>query len=95
MKNDNFFQVHKTVRGVRIVVATFEIVQYSEKAVAVFGDDTFHIKDLLLGINGLYNERLKYGNDIAKGWIFYHRRKDELINLIMSGQVAKRFMKKR
>lgn len=94
MKNDNLFQVHKTVRGVRIVVATFEVVQYSEKAIAVFGEDTFHIKDLLLGMDGIFNERLKYGNDIAKGWIFYHKRKGAVINLLMSWPVAKRFMKK-
>ena len=95
MKNDNFIEVHKTVRGVRIVIATFEVIQYSEKAIALFGDDTFHIRDLLSGMDGLYNERLKYGNDIAKGWIFYHKKKDEVINLLMSGPVVTRFMKTR
>lgn len=52
------------VEGVRV-----EIVDYSEKAIAVFGD-TEPIKDILGGLFGRFNRRLTRGTEKCAGWIF-------------------------
>lgn len=46
-----------------------EIVEYSEKAIAVFGD-TKPIKDVLKGLNGLFRANLTYNGERRAGWIY-------------------------
>ena len=47
----------------------FEIIDYSEKSIAVIGD-TKNIKESLKEIGGVFNPRLRCG----AGWIFSKRR---------------------
>lgn len=58
-----------------------EIVDYSEKAVAVFGD-TKAIKDELKSIGGKFNPRLNYNGGKRAGWVFPKSKLGELDNLI-------------
>lgn len=55
----------------------FEIVDYSEKAIALFGD-TKPIKDLLKAMGGKFNPRLAYKADKRAGWIFQTSKRAEL-----------------
>jgi hypothetical protein len=55
----------------------FEIVDYSEKAIALFGD-TKAIKDLLSAMGGKFNPRLTYGDSKKAGWIFSRIKRSEL-----------------
>ncbi|SHG28275.1 hypothetical protein [Dysgonomonas macrotermitis] len=55
----------------------FEIVDYSEKAIALFGD-TKAIKDLLSAMGGKFNPRLTYGDSKKAGWIFSKAKRSEL-----------------
>ena len=53
-----------------------EIVEYSEKAIAVFGD-TKPIKNVLKGLNGLFRANLTYNGERRAEWIYsrkYMRR---------------------
>lgn len=56
---------------------SFEIVDYSEKAIALFGD-TKAIKDLLSAMGGKFNPRLTHNNEKRAGWIFSRSKKTEL-----------------
>ncbi len=56
---------------------SFEIVDYSEKAIALFGD-TKAIKDLLKAMGGKFNPRLAYKADKRAGWIFQTSKREEL-----------------
>lgn len=47
----------------------FEIIDYTEKSIAVFGD-TKSIKDDLKAMGGRFNSRLNYNGEKAAGWIF-------------------------
>ncbi len=55
----------------------FEIVDYSEKAIALFGD-TKSIKDLLLAMGGKFNPRLAHSQKKQAGWIFSKTKRAEL-----------------
>lgn len=55
----------------------FEIVDYSEKAIALFGD-TKEIKDLLKAMGGKFNPRLTHNDEKRAGWIFSKLKRDEL-----------------
>ncbi len=55
----------------------FEIVDYSEKAIALFGD-TKPIKDLLSAMGGKFNPRLTYKDTKRAGWIFSRTKRTEL-----------------
>ena len=48
---------------------SLEIVEYSEKAIAVFGD-TKPIKDVLKDLNGLFRANLTYKGERRAGWIY-------------------------
>ena len=52
-----------------------EIVEYSEKAIAVFGD-TKPIKGILKDLNGLFRANLTYNGERRAGWIY--SKKQEL-----------------
>lgn len=55
----------------------FELINYSLKAIALFGD-TKPIKDLLSAMGGKFNPRLTHNNEKKAGWIFSHSKKNEL-----------------
>ena len=54
-----------------------EIVEYSEKAIAVFGD-TKPIKDILKNLNGLFRANLTYNGERRAGWI-YSRKQEQKV----------------
>lgn len=58
-----------------------EVVDYSERAYAVFGN-TYDIKDELKEIGASYNKWLKYGSGKKPGWIIGKRKKAELEKII-------------
>ncbi|MBF0648977.1 fusion protein [Dysgonomonas sp. GY75] len=60
---------------------SFEIVDYSEKAIVLFGD-TKEIKDLLKAMGGKFNPRLSHKGEKQAGWIFQKSKREELQNII-------------
>ena len=60
-----------------------QIVNYSERAVAVIGD-TKEIKEQLKSMGGRFNPRLSCG----AGWIFSAKKRDELEAIIGTGKAA-------
>ena len=54
-----------------------EIVEYSEKAIAVFGD-TKPIKDVLKDLNGLFRANLTHNGKRRAGWI-YSRKQEQKV----------------
>lgn len=62
-------------------ILSFEIVDYSEKAVALFGD-TKAIKDLLSAMGGKFNPRLTHNNEKRAGWIFSKTKREELNTIL-------------
>ncbi len=74
-------RTEKKTTSVEIATTTdnlsFEIVDYSEKAIALFGD-TRAIKDLLSAMGGKFNPRLTHNNEKQAGWIFSRIKKSEL-----------------
>lgn len=87
-----FKVVEKKVRikspqtSISVVVSSgsIEIVDYSERAIAVFGE-TKPIKDILHELGGSFNNRLKYNDETKPGWIFSKKRESELrrvLNLV-------------
>ena len=68
----------------------FEIIDYSEKAIALVGD-TKDIKDKLKELGGRFNPRLSCG----AGWIFSKKKQAELEQLLQGGKVEKSEPKQR
>lgn len=60
---------------------SFEIVDYSEKAIALFGD-TKAIKDLLKAMGGKFNPKLTHNDEKQAGWIFSKTKRDELNTIL-------------
>lgn len=58
-----------------------EIVDYSEKAIAVFGD-TKAIKEQLKELGGRFNPALNYNGEKRAGWIFSKKQADKVKELI-------------
>ena len=58
-----------------------EIVDYSEKAIAVFGD-TKAIKDELKTLGGKFNPALKHNGEKRAGWIFSKKQADKVRALL-------------
>lgn len=58
-----------------------EIVEYSEKAIAVFGE-TKEIKDQLKELGGKFNPALKYNGEKRAGWIFSKKQADKVRALL-------------
>lgn len=54
-----------------------EIVEYSEKAIAVFGD-TKPIKDVLKDLNGLFRANLTYKGERRAGWIYSKKQEQKV-----------------
>jgi hypothetical protein len=59
----------------------FLIVDYSEKALAVFGD-TKAVKDKLKALGGRFNPNLTHKGEKKKGWVFSKSREESLRNLL-------------
>jgi len=69
---------------------SLNIVDYSEKAIAVFGDSTQY-KVHLLNLNGKFNPSLRQNDQRQAGWIFPKTKKSEvekLINQINNGSIT-------
>ena len=54
-----------------------EIVEYSEKAIAVFGD-TKPIKQILKDLNGLFRANLTYNGERRAGWIYSKKQETKV-----------------
>lgn len=62
----------------------FQIIDYSEKAIAIVGD-TKDIKDKLKELGGRFNPRLSCG----AGWVFSKKQRAEVEKLLQGGMVEK------
>ena len=60
---------------------SISIVNYSEKAIAVFGN-TKDIKDHLLALGGKFNPSLKQNDERVPGWVFPNSKKEEVRKII-------------
>ena len=69
-----------------VTVEGLEVVDYSEKAIAVFGD-TKAIKEQLKELGGRFNPSLNYNGEKRAGWIFSKKKADEVRNLMASEKV--------
>lgn len=69
-----------------VTVEGLEIVDYSEKAIAVFGG-TETIKEQLKELGGRFNPSLNYNGEKRAGWIFSKKKADEVRNLMASEKV--------
>lgn len=64
-----------------VAVEGLEMVDYSEKAIAVFGD-TKAIKEQLKELGGRFNPSLNYNGEKRAGWIFSKKQADKVKELI-------------
>jgi hypothetical protein len=69
-----------------VTVEGLEMVDDSEKAIAVFGD-TKAIKEQLKELGGRFNPSLNYNGEKRAGWIFSKKKADEVRNLMASEKV--------
>lgn len=58
-----------------------EVLDYSEKSIAVFGNST-SVKEELKKMGGKYNANLKNNGETAPGWIFSNSKKDAVTKFI-------------
>ena len=65
-----------------VTVEGLKIVDYSDKAIAVFGD-TKAIKEQLKELGGRFNPSLNYNGEKRAGWIFSKRKADEVRELLV------------
>ena len=65
-----------------VAVEGLEVVDYSEKAIAVFGD-TKAIKEQLKELGGRFNPSLNYNGEKRAGWIFSKKQADKVKELIV------------
>lgn len=68
----------------KIFAGAVEIVDYSEKAIAVFGD-TKPMKDKLKALGGRFNPFLMNSGEKMAGWIFPKNKSIELYQLLNAG----------
>jgi hypothetical protein len=68
------------------IAGDFIIVDYSEKAIAVFGD-TKAVKDQLKALGGRFNPKLTHEGQKKAGWIFSKQKEQELKNLLTVKQI--------
>lgn len=64
-----------------VTIEGIEVVDYSEKAIAVFGD-TKAIKEQLKELGGRFNPSLNYNGEKRAGWIFSKKQADKVKELI-------------
>jgi hypothetical protein len=63
------------------ITGDFLVIDYSEKALAVFGD-TQAIKEQLKALGGRFNPKLTYKEEKRAGWVFSKVREQEVRNLL-------------
>lgn len=71
-----------------VTVEGLEIVDYSEKAIAVFGD-TKAIKEQLKELGGRFNPSLNYNGEKRAGWIFSKKQTDKVRELLAPAKSEK------
>jgi hypothetical protein len=65
-----------------------QLEKYSEKSIAIFGEDTKLIKDELLELGGKYNPNLKGDGETKRaGWIFPLIKEENVKKLIESSKL--------
>lgn len=64
-----------------VIIEGIEVVDYSEKAIAVFGD-TKAVKEQLKELGGRFNPALKCNGEKRSGWIFSKKQADKVKELI-------------
>lgn len=74
-------KVEETKEVEAMTVEGVEVVDYSEKAIAVFGD-TKAVKDQLKELGGRFNRSLNYNGEKRSGWIFSKKQADKVKELI-------------
>lgn len=74
--------VHRTASATpTVITGDFLIVDYSEKALAVFGD-TKQVKDQLKALGGRFNPKLMHKGEKKPGWVFSKTKGTCLRNLL-------------
>ena len=81
IKADTTPTAEPTGSATEAVPGNFEIVDYSDKAIAVFGD-TRAVKDALRALGGRFNMYLKRGGRTCAGWVFQKSKEQELRGLL-------------
>lgn len=71
-----------------VTVEGLEIVDYSEKAIVVFGD-TKAIKEQLKELGGRFNPFLNYNGEKRAGWIFSKKKADKVRELLAPAKSEK------
>lgn len=71
-----------------VTVEGLEIVDYSEKAIVVFGD-TKAIKEQLKELGGRFNPSLNYNGEKRAGWIFSKKKADKVRELLAPAKSEK------
>jgi hypothetical protein len=74
-------QTAETSQPSETVTGDYTIVDYSEKAVAIFGD-TKAIKEQLAALGGRFNKYLTLNGEKCAGWIFQKSKEDDLRRLV-------------
>lgn len=74
-------KVEETKEAEAMTVESIKVVEYSEKAIAVFGD-TKAVKDQLKELGGRFNPALKYNGEKRSGWIFSKKQADKVKELV-------------
>lgn len=72
-----------------VTVEGLEIVDYSGKAIAVFGD-TKAIKEQLKELGGRFNPSLNYNGEKRAGWIFSKKQADKVKELVAPANSEKK-----
>lgn len=57
------------------------VIDYSEKAIAVFGN-TKEVKEILKSLGGRFNPKLKFEEETTAGWIFSKTKKEIVLNAL-------------
>ena len=70
-----------------VAVEGLEMVDYSEKAIAVFGD-TKAIKEQLKELGGRFNPSLNYNGEKRAGWIFSKKKAGKVKELIKPTEIS-------
>ena len=70
-------EVQQPTASADLSALNLEIVEYSEKAIAVFGD-TKPIKDILKDLNGLFRTNLTYNGERRAGWIYSKKQEQKV-----------------
>ncbi|MEQ8682722.1 MAG: hypothetical protein RID25_23355 [Cyclobacteriaceae bacterium] len=93
MSTSNIIQEFTFRKGSKIL-GQLELVQYSPKAIALFGA-TFPIKDILMTKKGRFNSSLQYNGGKAAGFIFPNWLKKQIIEALNHPSVAISYINQR